>query len=104
MGSSPHQSENTLSGLEVLFWLLCLPSNRCGSVNKSTTSLDHPSSTENASKKLNFQKKYQKNNKTFTQYIEFITTHFYILYLSTTIFTPSIKYNNILRTRSNHTK
>merc|ERR1712062_33676 len=31
-------------------WLLSPPSNRCGSPNKSTTSLAHPSSTGSASK------------------------------------------------------
>merc|ERR1712004_955043 len=44
------QKGNTLSGSEAPSWLLSPPSNRCGSPNKSTTSLAHPSSTGSASK------------------------------------------------------
>merc|ERR1712176_1072685 len=52
-------SENILSGLVVLFWLLCRPSNRCGLVSKNMMSLVLPSFTENASKVL--------DRKIFTQ-------------------------------------
>merc|ERR1712088_216714 len=41
---------STLSGSEAPFWLLCLPSSRCGSVSRSTTSPVLPSSTGSASK------------------------------------------------------
>uniref|UniRef100_A0A3B3HIM4 Actin, beta 2 n=3 Tax=Eumetazoa TaxID=6072 RepID=A0A3B3HIM4_ORYLA len=48
--SLPHQSVNTLSGLEAPSWPLCPPSSRCGSASRSTMSLAPPSSTANASK------------------------------------------------------
>merc|ERR1711962_1849766 len=43
---------NTPSGLEDPSWLPSPPSSRCGSANKNTTNLAHPSSTENASNLL----------------------------------------------------
>merc|ERR1712008_491022 len=43
------QKGNTPSGSEDPSCLLCLPSNRCGSPSKNTTSAAHPSSTGNAS-------------------------------------------------------
>ncbi len=43
---------NTLSGLEVLSWLLSPPSNKCGSPRKNTTNLVPLLSTESASKHL----------------------------------------------------
>uniref|UniRef100_A0A671SX00 Actin, cytoplasmic 1 n=2 Tax=Cyprinoidei TaxID=30727 RepID=A0A671SX00_9TELE len=48
--SLPHLSVNTLSGSEVPSWPPCPPSSRCGLASRSTMSLDHPSSTANASK------------------------------------------------------
>merc|ERR1712168_1305911 len=48
---SPHQRGNTPYGSEDPSWLPCPPSNRCGSPKQNTTSLVHPSSTENASKR-----------------------------------------------------
>merc|ERR1711994_764464 len=48
--SSLHPKENTPSGSVDLFWPLCLPSNKCGSQNKSMTNLVLESFTENASK------------------------------------------------------
>jgi actin-related protein len=49
--SLPRQSENTQYGLqEDLSWLLCLPSNSCGSPNRSIMNQVHPSCTESASK------------------------------------------------------
>merc|ERR1711993_139391 len=48
--SSLPQNENTLSGLVVPSWLLCLPSKPCGSLRPNMTKLVHPSSTENVSK------------------------------------------------------
>lgn len=50
-----HPRENTPSGLVVLFWHLCLLSNRCGSQSKSTTSPDLPLSTASVSKVCNYQ-------------------------------------------------
>merc|ERR1712086_1161153 len=47
--SSLPQRGNTPSGLEAPSCLPSLPSNRCGSPNKSTTSAAHPLSTGNAS-------------------------------------------------------
>merc|ERR1712045_412409 len=44
------QRGNTLSGSEDPSWLLCPPSNRCGSPSRNTTSPAQPSSTGNASK------------------------------------------------------
>ncbi|GAM23541.1 hypothetical protein SAMD00019534_067160, partial [Acytostelium subglobosum LB1] len=49
--SSPHPSASTLSGSEVPSLLPSPPSSRCGSPRRSTTSPDHPSSTESASKR-----------------------------------------------------
>merc|ERR1712008_649323 len=43
------QKRNTPSGSEDPSCLPCLPSNRCGSPSKNTTSAAHPSSTGNAS-------------------------------------------------------
>merc|ERR1712184_201222 len=43
------QKGNTPSGLEDPSCLPCLPSNRCGSPSKNTTSAAHPLSTGNAS-------------------------------------------------------
>merc|ERR1712132_3712 len=41
---------NTLYGSVAPSWLLCPPSNRCGSPSKNTTNAAHPLSTGNASK------------------------------------------------------
>lgn len=41
---------NTPSGLAVPSWLLCLPSSKCGSRNRSTTRVDHLLCTASASK------------------------------------------------------
>merc|ERR1711994_846599 len=48
--SLPHQRGNTPYGLEDPSWLHSQPSSRCGSANKNTTSLAHPSCTGSASK------------------------------------------------------
>uniref|UniRef100_A0A8D8U6Q2 Uncharacterized protein n=1 Tax=Cacopsylla melanoneura TaxID=428564 RepID=A0A8D8U6Q2_9HEMI len=44
--------ESTPSGLEDLSWLPCLPSNRCGSPSRNTTSPALESFTANVSKQL----------------------------------------------------
>merc|ERR1712226_314528 len=48
------QKGNTPSGSEDPSCLPSLPSNRCGSPSKNTTSAAHPSSTGNASKQSTF--------------------------------------------------
>jgi len=48
-----HLSVNTLSGSVDPSWLLCPPSNRCGSQSKNTTSQAQALSTGNASKYFN---------------------------------------------------
>merc|ERR1712046_570853 len=47
-------SENTLCGLEDLFWLLFLPSKVCGSARKNTTNPGHRLSTASASRYFPF--------------------------------------------------
>lgn len=44
------QKGNTQYGLVVQSWLLCLPSNKCGSPNRSTTNQAHLLCTESVSK------------------------------------------------------
>ncbi|CAH2306709.1 actin, cytoplasmic 1 [Pelobates cultripes] len=61
--SLPHLSVNTLSGLEDPSWLLCPPSNKCGSASRNMTNLDHPLSTANVSKWTNpFQTPVQEDH------------------------------------------